>query len=165
VSSTVGAPNTGVALLPDDPRVYVEWWSTSDFLFVADGLNNGGHAGDDFWQPWWPGAGSAGLYGDAGDVQPSGSVWHTRPEVTNGSNSRFSVTGITRDVYGSPVGGVTVKLFATGTDILMDQQTSDANTGSFTLSTYLYPDSHYIVAYKAGSPDVQGSSVNTIIGA
>lgn len=75
--------------------------------------------------------------------------------VTNG------VSGVTRDSHGAPLGSCTVNLFITGTDILTGTTTSDGS-GNYTV----YPTAagpYYLVAYKAGSPDVAGTSTNDIV--
>jgi hypothetical protein len=81
--------------------------------------------------------------------------------------------GVTRDAYGSILVSCNVKLLKTadgayglgGKDKILDETTSDAVTGAFQLMSNWYPDTHYIVSYKAGTPDVQGTTVNTLIGA
>lgn len=81
-----------------------------------------------------------------------------------GAASRFGFVGVTRDQWGSPLKGCTVKLFRTSNDVKLDETVSDINTGAFLLNTAFYPDAHYIVTVKAGSPSVQGITVNTLIG-
>lgn len=90
------------------------------------------------------------------------AVWCEEPEFMAGTNSRFAIYGGTVDQYGSPLGGVTVKLFRTSDDCKLDQVVSGP-TGCYLVSTPYYPDYHYIVEYKAGSPDVFGTSPNNLI--
>ena len=114
---------------------------------------------------WWP---RSGFVGDFCAVDTTGilqSVWYEPPETSVGANSRYAITGITRDVYGTPLGGCTVKLFRTSTDEKVDQILSDPNNGTFTLYTPYYPDTHYLVAYLVGFPDTEGTTVNTLVGA
>jgi hypothetical protein len=112
---------------------------------------------------FWPRRG--GFVGDvSADIGVMDSGWTELPEITGGSRSRFGVIGVTRDRYNSPLGGVTLKLYRTQTDEMVDTIVSDP-FGNYLLTTPYYPDAHYIVAYKAGSPDVQGTTVNTLIGA
>jgi hypothetical protein len=123
-----------------------------------------GERGENFASPWWPGS---GFVGDcAVDVAAfnSSQKWYELPEITRGTNSRFGIAGVTRDQYGSVIVSCTVKLFKTSDDSLVSQIVSDANNGSYLLSTPYYPDTHYIVATKSGSPDVAGATVNTLIG-
>ena len=74
------------------------------------------------------------------------------------------ITGVTRDSAGAVLGGCGVELFRTASDIMMLRTVSDATTGDFRFSA---PDEgpYYIVAYKAGAPDVAGTSVNTLTAA
>lgn len=116
-----------------------------------------------FANEFWPGGGN--LLGDSGtDVGCCfRAVWWGIPDPASGSASRFGVTGVTRDQYGSVLGGVTVKLFRTSEDLKLDQTVSDPTTGEYLCNTPYYPDTNYLVFYKAGSPDVFGTSANTLI--
>lgn len=117
-----------------------------------------------FTGPWWPRSGFSGdTTGDCGLADSLSQSW-ARPDVDRlGASSRYSIGGVSRDVNGSAVGGVTVKLFSTASDVIVDTIVSDAS-GAFRLLTHLYPDTHYVTAYKAGAPDISGCSVNTLIG-
>lgn len=122
-------------------------------------------AQNSFASSHWPGG--RGLIGD-GDVDVGvldGDTW-SQEELgdSSGGSSRFGFTGITRDQYGSALPGCTVKLFRTSDDQLIDTATSDPTTGQFLVGSPYYPDEHWIYTRKAGSPDVQGVSVNTLIG-
>lgn len=71
-----------------------------------------------------------------------------------------SLTGVSRDNSGVALGGATVKLFRTWDDTMIASTVSDGS-GNWTL----YPASsgpYYLVEYKSGSPDVAGTSVNTL---
>ena len=116
-----------------------------------------------FQNCFWPGNG--GLIGASGaefGVEDS-AVWWFAPSFTSGTTSRYGIAGVTRDQYGSPLGGCTVKMFKTSTDELVDTQVSDPS-GNYTVSSPYYPDAHYLVIYKAGTPDVFGTTPNTLIG-
>ena len=170
MSSFIGAPS-GVALgqwlAADDKRLMMDdyqylntvvWISTEDVWALFGG---------GFENEFWPGG--VGL--DASGNEWSRGVWHGRPEYSSGAVSRYAFTGVTRDAYGSALGAVTVKLFKTVgggnpdlKDAKIDEVVSDAS-GNFAVYTHHYPDTHYLVTYKTGSPDVQGTTVNTLIGA
>jgi hypothetical protein len=75
----------------------------------------------------------------------------------------YTVSGVTRDSVGNPLGSCTVHLFRSKDDTLVDQQVSDAS-GNYTFITANPADTYYVVAYLAGSPDVAGTSVNTLPG-
>jgi len=80
----------------------------------------------------------------------------------SGIMSAKKITGITRDSAGNPLGSCIVQGFITSTDTFVGQVTSDSG-GYYELPT-IYPSTqHYLVAYKPGSPDVAGASLNTIV--
>lgn len=115
-----------------------------------------------FETPWWPRGG--GFIGDgASDVGLLEAVWWGEYDQAAGAASRYGFVGVTRDQYGSPIGACVVKLYRTSDDALLDTATSDPS-GNFLLNTAFYPDFHYIVAHKSGSPDVDGVTQNTLIG-
>lgn len=116
-----------------------------------------------FVSPWWPT--QAGFVGDLGaEVGLLCAEQWGEFDQAAGSASRFGFTGVTRDQWGTAVGTVTVNLFRTSDNVLVDSSISDPS-GNFLLNTAYYPDTHYIVAHKSGSPDVDGATVNTLIGA
>lgn len=72
-----------------------------------------------------------------------------------------SISGITKDSTGAALGGVTVQLFRTYDDNIRSQVDSDG-AGNYVL----YPDvtgPFFVVAYKIGSPDLAGTTVNTLL--
>lgn len=134
-------PNNGTALL-----LYEEW---IDVFGVTT-----------FRTPWWPG--NRGFFGDQGaDMSCLYPVQWSQPYLTQGSFGRFGVRGVTRDAYGSRLGGVTVKLFRTLDDSLQDSEVSDPE-GNYLVTTP-YTDAHYLYIYKAGPPEMYGGSANTLI--
>jgi hypothetical protein len=78
----------------------------------------------------------------------------------NGGAQVKKIVGTTRDSAGNPLGSCIVQGFLTATDTFVGQMTSDSG-GYFELPTP-YTGAHYVVAYKAGSPDVAGTTVNTL---
>lgn len=131
-----------------------------DSIAFDDGMD--AVAGATFVTGWWPG--TAGFLGSLGaDVALLAPVEWSLYDPAAGASSRYAFVGITRDQYGSPLGACTVKLYRTSDDALLDTTTSDS-TGAFLLNTPYYPDAHYMVAHKSGSPDVDGVTVNTLIG-
>lgn len=113
-----------------------------------------------FQTDWWPGA--RGFFGDQGaDMSCLYPPWAGQPYLTQGSYGRFGVRGVTRDAYGSRLGGVTVKLFRTADDSLQDSEVSDPE-GNYLVTTP-YTDAHYLYIYKAGPPEMYGGSANTLI--
>ena len=75
----------------------------------------------------------------------------------------LSISGITKDSVGSVLGGCVVKLYRTVDDALVGTTMSDVTTGEYKFYASPYA-AHYLVAYKAGSPDVAGTTVNTLVG-
>lgn len=75
---------------------------------------------------------------------------------------RRSVWGFTKDSVGAILGTCTVDLFRTSDDVKLDSCVSATN-GYYEVSAYA-DDTMYIVAYKAGAPDVAGTTVNTLVG-
>lgn len=114
-----------------------------------------------FQTGFWPG--SAGLFTDAGGLAGDiiNPVLFDYPDVVSGHSFRYGFAGVTRDQYGGPLGGVTVKLFRTADDTLQDSQVSDIY-GGYLLSTP-FIDAHYVVSQKSGPPAVSGATVNTLI--
>lgn len=160
---TTGATTTLVSFLGSCQRYDIRL-NRMDFRplgeIFADGIN--AIAPASFETAWWPRGG--GFLGSddfsTGLLQAS---WWGEFDPASGSTTRFLFVGVTRDALGTPVPTCVVKLFLTATDALLESTTSDPS-GNFTLSTHLYPDTHYLVAHKTGSPDVDGTSVNTLTG-
>ena len=87
-----------------------------------------------------------------------------RPRTTFRSrkfSGRFAVAGVTRDSTGAPLGGCTVHLFESATDAEVAETTSDGS-GNYLFSIGQNAGFFYVVAYKVGSPDLAGTTVNTI---
>lgn len=79
--------------------------------------------------------------------------------------TRFTISGTTRDSAQAPLGNCIVDMFLSATDLKLDSTTSDAN-GLFTFfGAGQPPTAYYLVAYKAGAPDVAGTSLQTLTGA
>lgn len=73
------------------------------------------------------------------------------------SNNR--IVGVSRDATGAALGTCVVKVFRTEDDVLVASTTSDSS-GNWTAYPN-QPGPYYFVEYKAGSPDVFGTSPNT----
>ena len=73
------------------------------------------------------------------------------------------IAGVTRNSVGTALGSCVVESHLTADGSKIAVVTSDAGTGAFSvLAGSVAP--HYLVAYKAGSPDIAGTSVNTLVG-
>lgn len=86
-----------------------------------------------------------------------GTVFYRSP----GAYVNFSITGVTRDSSGAILPTCRVELLNTGRDVSIAETVSDA-AGNFRFDM---PGTgpFYMVAYKVGSPDVAGTTVNTLI--
>lgn len=82
--------------------------------------------------------------------------------LPTGGHVPKKVIGQTLNNVGTPVANVTVMLFNTATNLIVDVQTSDAG-GNYQLND---PNAttNYVVAYLPGSPDVSGTTVDTLTG-
>lgn len=79
-----------------------------------------------------------------------------------GNQIIHTLSGITRDSTGTVLAGCVVDMFRTANDTLISSTVSDA-AGAYTLPVSGPAGPFYLVAYKAGSPDVSGTSANTLI--
>lgn len=78
---------------------------------------------------------------------------------------RWRVSGTTKNSAGTAIGSCIVDLFCTTDDAKVDSTISDTTiVGAFSFSVGLSL-AYYAVAYLAGSPDVAGTTVNTLVGA
>ena len=128
-------------------REIADVWAIATASFVTD---------------FWPGNGDfcGDTNADFGVLEAA--MWGPFDQA-GGASSRFGFVGVTRDANGTAVGTCTVKLYRTLDDTLLDTTTSDTS-GNFLLNTPYYPDAHYMVAHKSGSPDIDGVTPNNLIG-
>lgn len=79
-----------------------------------------------------------------------------------GTQTKRFIKGITKDSVGAVVANAIVQGFVTSTDAYVGEVTSGED-GTYTLGTETIAGvQHYLVAYKAGSPDIAGTTVNTL---
>lgn len=165
LGTTSGTAGVGIQCYANDIRLHSEWYDMEWTVEVdaSDAWNYTGYRTD-----FWPGNG--GL--DASGGEWLRGVWMDHPDLNTGASSLMAFVGYSRDAYGSILPGCTMKLFKTNdgslpnsTDMKVSETVSDATTGFYTLYTPYYPDQHYIVSFKSGTPNVQGVTVNTLIGA
>jgi hypothetical protein len=95
------------------------------------------------------------------------SAIYSRPvaRLAWGQGSRVGFVGRTYDANGNVLGGVTCSLFRTSDRLWIMDVVSDAVDGSFLLQSWYSPDTHFIVFSKAGSPEVFGTTRQTLVGA
>lgn len=78
--------------------------------------------------------------------------------------TQFKISGITKDSAGIALASCVVHWFATATDSQLDLVTSNSS-GVYEFRTAGQPPTtYYLVAYKAGSPDVAGTTRNDLTG-
>lgn len=79
-----------------------------------------------------------------------------------GTQSVRFIRGVTKDSVGTVVANAIVQGFVTSTDAYVGEVQSNLD-GTYTLGTATVAGvPHYLVAYKAGSPDIAGTTVNTL---
>ena len=74
------------------------------------------------------------------------------------------IAGVTRDSTGAIVPNAVVNLFLTVGNVFVSTQNSDAN-GNFIFYLSSAIPQYFLVAYLAGSPDTEGTTVNTLTAA
>lgn len=78
-------------------------------------------------------------------------------------SSALIISGVTKDSSGTPLASCSVSLFLTSSGALFGRTTSDAN-GNYAFAVPADIAAYFVVAYKAGAPDVSGTTVNTLVG-
>jgi hypothetical protein len=78
-----------------------------------------------------------------------------------GKKATYFVKGTVVDSVGAPVNGVTINCFRTSDNLFVGTTTS-LYDGTYMVSTPYIGVSHFIVAYIAGSPDKEGTTVNNL---
>ena len=119
------------------------------------------------WTSCWPrsqfGSGDpATPMGVLGQCYESGGNSFETPHAGYGTQSIKFILGTCVDNLDAPVANAIVQCFATTTDLLTGEVTANTD-GTYAVPTpYVSPAQHYLVAYKAGSPDIAGTTVNTL---
>ena len=104
--------------------------------------------------------------GPAG-IASSGVMTHGGPYFNSQAQKfrrNWVISGVTKDSGGAILGSCTVDLFLTQGDTWAKSTVSDATTGAYSFLVSGNGNDYYCVAYKAGSPDVAGTTVNTLYG-
>lgn len=91
-------------------------------------------------------------------------LFHTDFAPTQGAFAkvRVAISGTTKDSTGAALGSCIVNLFGTEANDFQGSTTSNGSGAYSFASVTLGP--HYLVSYKAGSPDVAGTTVNNVVG-
>jgi len=144
-------------LAQNDAAIMPPWWSW--------GWDNQLSVREDFRDAFlWPrprsmGSADAVTMGSSGH---DGGRWGVQPWDFGGSANRVKIIGTTRDSSGVALGNCIVQGFTTSDDAFQGEMTSDP-AGYFEFCTAM-TGAHYLVCYKAGSPDVAGTSKNDLVG-
>lgn len=166
MSSLVGGALPVFVLRHDDVLHADEYFFGNEDIYtpakLADTCHDYDNEGIGFSTPWWPASGN--LMGGSGGVPENVYIaqparW-SEPWTSLGSNGRFGFVGYTRNQYGSPLAGCTVRCFRTSSNELTAKVESDGN--GFYQATTPYADAHYLVIHKSGSPEVAGASISTL---
>lgn len=150
-------PSTAV-VRPNDERIAMRSYCWGDLDMPAQ---------KNQWRPGvlWSGSrftgGGGGFDGPfQDDMDGITSAWEVPLRMT-GNQSQGLFTGFSKDSTGANLGNCSIQLFVTSSDLFVGQVTSDAS-GYFAIYSH-YTVAHYIVAYKAGAPDITGATVNTLL--
>lgn len=123
------------------------------------------------WQPGvlWSGSGFCGMGGIgqgtfglfSDDSSGYHSVWDVDVASTGGQQAKKFI-GTTRDNAGNPLANCNVEGFITATNVSIGIVQSDTS-GYFELPSSAGAVAHFLVSYKAGSPDVAGTTKNNLV--
>jgi hypothetical protein len=90
--------------------------------------------------------------------------WYEPTSVAeSGTQSIKFILGQCVDGSGNPAAGAVVQAFRTSDDAFAGEVNSTATDGQFIVPTPFVGANHYLVAYKPGSPDIGGTTVNTLV--
>lgn len=92
------------------------------------------------------------------------SRWAIPPQE-GGGQTQLKIVGVTKDGNGNPLGSCLIRGYLINTsdsdEVFIGEVTSDS--GGYYEFISKYPSqNHFLVAYKAGSPDSTGSTVRTL---
>ncbi len=132
------------------PRMAQSPWEDGGLWINARSLGGG-----------FSGSLSGDAQSDGGRWEPYGTAGYFGWDESGGARQNV-IVGQTLDSTGAALGNCIVQCFVTATDVFVGQVTSDT-AGYYRIpTTYGIGVAHYLVCYKAGSPDVAGTSVNTL---
>ena len=106
------------------------------------------------------GDGSGGYVQFGQDAGNSGA-WSPMQRFGRGNGATKFIMGTCKDNASNTVSGAVVQGFLTATDAYVGETTADSN-GNYELGTPYPATAHYLVAYRAGSPNIAGTTVNTL---
>jgi hypothetical protein len=146
VSIQVGTGTICCPITANDERINPDNYKTANYF------------GQQYTEMLWPSAVALGLRGGG---SPINMCWEWM-KVAKGVHARRLISGITKNATGAALGGVTVDLYDAPTKTLVDTVVSDA--GGYYVAGTPYGTAVFANAYLAGSPDVAGTTINTLVG-
>lgn len=87
--------------------------------------------------------------------------WSPNQRASRGNGATKFILGQCKDANGDGVSGAVVQGFVTATDSYVGETQCDSY-GNYELGTVNPGVPHYLVAYRAGAPDIAGTTVNTL---
>jgi len=163
MSQFIGAARP-TAIIEEDDRRILPIWMARGVLEVGPAVSiNWYDLGQNYTNVFWP-RGNFFVGDPALDVGLLEAAWYEEPDFPSGGSSRFVFVGVARDVYGSPIPFALVYCYRTSTHEMVSVIAADGN-GIFVAMSPYFPDTHYLRAYKIGTPDVMGTTVDTLVGA
>lgn len=87
--------------------------------------------------------------------------WSPMQRAGRGNGNVKYILGQCKDGSSNPVSGAAVQCFLTASDLLVSETTSNTD-GSYEAPSVYPGQAHYLVAYRPGSPDITGATVNTL---
>lgn len=119
------------------------------------------------WASCWPTArvwcvGGADGWGVDGMCRPPSVGYEPFSCDGEGTQTLKWLRGRCEDAAGNASANATVQAFRTSDDAFAGEVAS-LNDGTFMCPTPYTGANHYIVAYKAGAPDIAGTTVNTLV--
>lgn len=140
------------------------WWRANDQRLV-DTPNLNPYFNSNMDAPWtdaqlWPTSRGMGGVCYFGNDASGYNRWGAMPKI-NGNAGMLKFIGTTKDNNGNNLGSCVVQVFLTANDQIVSEMISDS-AGYFEATTRYAATNHYLVCYKAGSPDVTGASLNTL---
>lgn len=162
-----GALSTGggLSLIPTLPEVIEERSGDPRWQWQARGLKTWKDRNK--WKSLW----SFGCRVSGGDLEGyaiTGDLSESDPFEPfscdgEGTQTVKFIKGTCLDSVGAPIANAIVQGFRTADEVFVGQVTA-AEDGTYVLGTENGASvAHYLVAYKAGAPDVAGTTVNTLL--
>lgn len=136
------------------------------FNWCYQGRNSKSAGGTPMWIDLWPsprlGSGDStvalALFGQ--DWSDAGKFEYPST-ISRGMVRPFFFRGTCKNSVGNPLGGAVVQGFLTATDAYVGE-VACASNGTYELPTIYSGAAHYLVAYYPGSPDIAGTTLNTL---